>query len=216
MTTDIAKTIAQSRLEALDKRHPLQAEQGGRPQVKLDPNAPVMLIGGAMENENIELLQTKAVTSSPKLTFADLIKTPDTSILAKGKSILQKAAVGAVVEGCHEYHRNEVIGTRFVVFSTNHEGFFDIEFSAGFSDEFILDCLKEITGCFKQVVNSRPMCSTISLSVNEKFITIRGKESDSFVDVEFNAANFKLELKRMIQEQRRTQVTVEKRRGGNA
>ena len=50
MTTDIAKTIAQSRLEALDKRHPLQAEQGGRPQVKLDPNAPVMLIGGAMEN----------------------------------------------------------------------------------------------------------------------------------------------------------------------
>ena len=205
MTTDIAKTIAQSRLEALDKRHPLQAEQGGRPQVKLDPNAPVMLIGGAMENENIELLQTKAVTSSPKLTFADLIK-----------SILQKAAVGAVVEGCHEYHRNEVIGTRFVVFSTNHEGFFDIEFSAGFSDEFILDCLKDITGCFKQVVNSRPMCSTISLSVNEKFITIRGKESDFFVDVEFNAANFKLELKRMIQEQRRTQVTVEKRRGGNA
>ena len=60
------------------------------------------------------------------------------------------------------------------------------------------------------------MCSTISLSVNEKFITIRGKESDSFVDIEFNAANFKLELKRMIQEQRRTQVTVEKRRGGNA
>lgn len=215
MTTEIAKTIAQSRLEALDKLHPLQAEQGGRPQVKLDPNAPVMLIGGAMENENTELLQTKAITSSPKLTFANLAKTSDTAVLEQGKKILQKSAPGTVVEACHEFHRNEVILTRFVVFSTQHEGFFDIGFSSHFDDSFILDTLREIVATFKQVVNSRPMCSSILLSANEKFITIRGKESDSFVDVELNADNFKLELKRMIQEQRRTVVTVEKHRGGN-
>ena len=212
MSTEISKTIAQNKLESLDKLNLLQGENDNRPKVSVDHNATITLIGG--DNEMLGS-PTKATATTIKLTFSDFAQNEETEVLIQGKQILQQACYdNAAVEACHEYHRNEILNTRFVAFSTEHEGFFDIDFSNGFDDEFILDTLKEITATFKQVVNSRPLCSTISLSHTEKYITIRGKESDSFVDVELEKTNFSLALKRMIQEQRRTLVSVDKRRGG--
>lgn len=211
MSNEISKTIAQNKLESLDKLNLLQAKNNERPKVDLEHNATITLLGG--ENDRMGNA-TKATATTVKLKFSDLNQMPESKILTQGKKILQDACYEqAAVEACHEYHRNEILNTRFVAFSLEHEGFFDIEFSNGFEDDFILETLKTITATFKQVVNARPMCSTISLSHTEKFITIRGKESDSFVDVELEKTNFSLVLKRMIQEQRRTQISVGKRRG---
>ncbi|HBO39584.1 MAG TPA: hypothetical protein DD638_13075 [Pasteurellaceae bacterium] len=210
MNTDISKAIIQNKLESVDKLN--RFEQGSRPKVSIDNSATVKFI-----DDGSDRLGSKTTTpgSAIKLKSSDLVKIKESDVIEKGKKILQKGAyANVIVEACHEYHRNEPISTRFVVLSTQHEGFFDISFSAEFDNEFILHILHEITASLKQVVNTRPMCSTLSLTANEKYITIHGKESDSFVDVELNSANFNLVLKRMIQEQRRTQVSVSKRRGG--
>lgn len=215
MSTTISKTIAQERLGALDKLNPLPHSQSAesRTKVQFEATDGIELIGAPKDSDNNGHIKT--IAASTKLHLTDLATINDSEVIEKGKKILRQAASNeAVVEASHLFLRNEVISTRFIVFSKQHEGFFDIEFSNGFDDEFILETLKEITSTFKQVVNNRPMCSTISLTSTEKFITIHGKESDSFIDVDLNRANFNMMLKRMIQEQRRTQVSVNKRRGG--
>ena len=49
MSTEISKTIAQNKLESLDKLNLLQGENDNRPKVSVDHNATITLIGGDNE-----------------------------------------------------------------------------------------------------------------------------------------------------------------------